>query len=114
MLNTYFERIVPLLEANGGEVHQIVGDEVMAIFNKQGDTPDHPERAALAALRLQAEAERIAAAHPEWPRFRTGVNSGDVVSRSSAVHAGTASTAWSVTPSTSPRGLGRPLSQARS
>ena len=50
MLNTYFETIVPLLEANGGEVHQIVGDEVMAIFNKQGDTPDHPERAARAAL----------------------------------------------------------------
>jgi class 3 adenylate cyclase len=79
MLNTYFETIVPLLEASGGEVHQIVGDEVMAIFNKQGDTPDHPDRAALAALRLQAEAARIAAAHPEWPRFRTGVNSGDVV-----------------------------------
>ena len=79
MLNTYFETIVPLLEASGGEVHQIVGDEVMAIFNKQGDTPDHPERAALAALALQAEAERIAAARPEWPRFRTGVNSGDVV-----------------------------------
>jgi class 3 adenylate cyclase len=79
MLNTYFETIVPLLEASGGEVHQIVGDEVMAIFNKQGDTPDHPERAARAALRLQEEAERIAAAHPKWPRFRTGVNSGDVV-----------------------------------
>lgn len=79
MLNTYFESIVPLLEANGGEVHQIVGDEVMAIFNKQGDTPDHPERAARAALLLQAEAERIATAHPQWPRFRTGVNSGDVV-----------------------------------
>ena len=79
MLNTYFEAIVPLLEASGGEVHQIVGDEVMAIFNKQGDTPDHPERAARAALLLQAEAEQIAAAHPQWPRFRTGVNSGDVV-----------------------------------
>ena len=87
MLNTYFETIVPLLEANGGEVHQIVGDEVMAIFNKQGDTPDHPERAARAALLLQAEAERIATAHPEWPRFRTGVNSGDVSRRSWAVRA---------------------------
>lgn len=79
MLNTYFETIVPQLERSGGEVHQIVGDEVMAIFNKQGDTPDHPSRAALAALRLQAAAERIAADHPDWPRFRTGVNSGDVV-----------------------------------
>ena len=79
MLNTYFETIVPLLEANGGEVHQIVGDEVMAIFNKQGTTPDHAERAARAALLLQEEADRIAALHPKWPRFRTAVNSGDVV-----------------------------------
>jgi class 3 adenylate cyclase len=79
MLNTYFETIVPLLEASGGEVPQIVGDEVMAIFNKQGDMPDHPQRAAAAALRLQAEAKRIATAHPDWPCFRTGVNSGDVV-----------------------------------
>jgi adenylate cyclase len=79
MLNTYFETIVPLLEASGGEVHQIVGDEVMAIFNKQDDLPDHPSRAAHAALRLQAEAERVAATHPGWPRFRTGVNSGEVV-----------------------------------
>jgi class 3 adenylate cyclase len=79
MLNAYFETIVPLLEDEGGEVHQIVGDEVMAIFNKQDDTPDHPARAARAALRLQAEAARIAAAHPHWPRFRTGVNSGEVV-----------------------------------
>ena len=79
MLNTYFERFVPLIEAFGGEVHQIVGDALMAIFNKQGDTPDHAERAARAALRLQAEAARIAADHPEWPRFRVGVNSGEVV-----------------------------------
>jgi adenylate cyclase len=79
MLNTYFETIVPLLESTGGEVHQIVGDEVMAIFNKQGDLPDHPSRAAHAALSLQAEAERVAATHPGWPRFRTGVNSGEVV-----------------------------------
>ena len=35
MLNTYFETIVPLLEASRGEVHQIVGDEVITMFNKQ-------------------------------------------------------------------------------
>jgi len=79
MLNEYFEAVVPLLEAEGGEVHQIVGDEVMAIFNKQGDTPDHPERAARAALRLQGAATQVAAAHPDWPRFRTGVNSGEAL-----------------------------------
>lgn len=70
---------MPLLEAEGGEVHQIVGDEVMAIFNKQDDTPDHPARAGRAALALQAAAARISAAHDGWPVFRTGVNSGAVV-----------------------------------
>ena len=46
MLNAYFERLVPLLEATGGEVHQIVGDELMVIYNKEGPTTDHPKRAA--------------------------------------------------------------------
>jgi class 3 adenylate cyclase len=79
MLNAYFEAVVPLLEADGAEVHQIVGDEVMAVFNKEGDTPDHPQRAARAALRLQEAAARVAAAHPGWPRFRAGVNSGEAL-----------------------------------
>jgi adenylate cyclase len=74
MLNAYFGAIVPLMERENGEVHQIVGDELMVIFNKQGDTPDHPLRAARAALTLLRTADRIA--RPDWPRFRVGVNSG--------------------------------------
>jgi adenylate cyclase len=77
MLNAYFGAIVPLMERERGEVHQIVGDELMVIFNKQGDTPDHPLRAARAALTLTRTAERIA--RPDWPQFRVGVNSGTAV-----------------------------------
>ncbi len=77
MLNAYFGAIVPLMERERGEVHQIVGDELMVIFNKQGDTPDHPLRAARAALTLVRTAERVAPA--DWPRFRVGVNSGTAV-----------------------------------
>jgi adenylate cyclase len=77
MLNAYFGAIVPLMESERGEVHQIVGDEVMVIFNKQGDTPDHPVRAARAALTLLRTADRVA--RPDWPRFRVGVNSGTAV-----------------------------------
>src|SRR5438876_311626 len=40
MLNAYFEAIVPRMQEARGEVHQIVGDELMVIFNKQGDTED--------------------------------------------------------------------------
>jgi class 3 adenylate cyclase len=77
MLIAYFGAIVPLMEGERGEVHQIVGDELMVIFNKQGDTPDHPLRAARAALTLLRTAERVA--RPDWPRFRVGVNSGAAV-----------------------------------
>jgi class 3 adenylate cyclase len=77
MLNAYFGAIVPLMEHERGEVHQIVGDELMVIFNKQGDTPDHPVRAARAALTLLRTADSVA--RPEWPRFRVGVNSGTAV-----------------------------------
>jgi adenylate cyclase len=79
MLNGYFRRLVPLLEAEGGVVHQIVGDAVMVIFNQTGDQPDHAARAARTALVFQAAAAEIAKDHPEWPRFRAGVNSGEVL-----------------------------------
>jgi len=78
MLNAYFERIVPLMERAGGEVHQIVGDELMVIFGKDGDEPEHPLHAARAALVLQRAADDVAAEHEGWPRFRVGVNSGEV------------------------------------
>jgi class 3 adenylate cyclase len=79
MLNAYFARLVPLLEERGGEVHQLIGDAVMVVFNKQGDQPDHALLAARAALDFQRKAGELAAAHPEWPRFRVGVNSGEVL-----------------------------------
>ena len=77
MLNAYFSQIVPLVERGGGEVHQIVGDEIMAVFGKD-DAPDHATRAASAGLVLQREAARISGDHEGWPRFRVGVNSGEV------------------------------------
>lgn len=78
MLNTYFARIVPMIsERHGGDVHQLIGDAVMAIFNKDGGQPDHAVRAVRAALDLQTEAAAVA--EEGWPRFRVGVNSGPVV-----------------------------------
>jgi adenylate cyclase len=79
MLNTYFARIIPLMERLGGEVHQVVGDELMVIFNKEGDRPDHAALAARAGVQLQEEADEVARNHPGWPRFRAGVNSGEVL-----------------------------------
>jgi adenylate cyclase len=79
MLNGYFGRLVPLLEGEGGVVHQIIGDAVMVIFNQNGDLPDHAERAARTALAFQEAAAEVAASHPDWPRFRAAVNSGEVL-----------------------------------
>jgi adenylate cyclase len=77
MLNAYFGPIIPVMEQAGGEVHQIVGDELMVVFGK-GDEPDHATRAARASLLLQRAARKIAEGHDDWPRFRVGVSSGEV------------------------------------
>jgi class 3 adenylate cyclase len=79
MLVAYFGRLAPLIRDEfGGDVHEFVGDQIFAVFNKEGDQPDHATRAARAALALQRAAAEIAAEHPEWPRFRVGVNTGEV------------------------------------
>jgi class 3 adenylate cyclase len=80
MLLAYFGRLAPLIRDEfGGDVHEFVGDQIFAVFNKEGDQPDHAVLAARAALALQRVAGETAAEHPEWPRFRVGVNTGVVL-----------------------------------
>ena len=77
MLNAYFEVAVPpVVRRNGGDVDRIIGDALMVTFNKRGDQPDHAARAAAAGLALQEATAVVQAAHPDWPRFRVGINSG--------------------------------------
>ncbi|WP_433168912.1 adenylate/guanylate cyclase domain-containing protein [Kribbella sp. CA-247076] len=77
MLNTYFQVVVPpVVRRHGGDVDRIIGDALMVTFNKRGDQPDHAARAAAAGLALQDAAAAVQAAHPQWPRFRVGINSG--------------------------------------
>lgn len=80
MLVAYFSELAPLIaDEFGGEVHEFVGDQIFAIFNKAGDQPDHAARAARAGLALQRSADRIRAGHDDWPRFRVGINTGPVL-----------------------------------
>jgi class 3 adenylate cyclase len=80
MLNAYFEAAIPaIVEHHGGEIDRILGDEIMATFNTRGDQPDHAQRAAAAALDVQRETAALAAQHPDWPRFRVGVNTGEAL-----------------------------------
>ncbi|HEY6058362.1 MAG TPA: adenylate/guanylate cyclase domain-containing protein [Candidatus Limnocylindrales bacterium] len=79
MLNEYWAVVVPVIDAAGGVIEQFAGDGVMVIFNAGGDQPDHARRAARAALSIIDAGRPIIAAHPDWPIFRVGVNSGTAV-----------------------------------
>jgi class 3 adenylate cyclase len=82
MLAAYYEVATPLISHGfGGEVEKFMGDAIMATFNKRGDQHDHAARAARAALELQRRIGLLAATHPEWPKLRVGVNSGQAVVR---------------------------------
>ncbi|MBK5289346.1 MAG: adenylate/guanylate cyclase domain-containing protein, partial [Acidimicrobiia bacterium] len=76
LVNTYFEAVVPAVRAEGGHVDRYIGDAVMVTWNVAREQSDHAVRAARGALRFQAAAEGVALAHPDWPRFRVGVNTG--------------------------------------
>lgn len=77
MLNAYFEVAVPpVVRRFRGDVDRIIGDALMVTFNRRGDQPDHAHRAAAAALALHRATDELADRHDDWPRFRTGVNSG--------------------------------------
>jgi adenylate cyclase len=78
MLRAYYELAAPLIARFGGEIEHFTGDGIMARFHGHAD---HPERAARAALELQRGMARLGEAHPEWPRLRIGVNSGQAVVR---------------------------------
>jgi class 3 adenylate cyclase len=87
LLNAYWGIAAPLVTRRfGGEVEKFIGDGFLAIFNSRGDQPDHALRAAQAALELQHELARLAERHPEWPRMRVGVNSGEAVLREVGGH----------------------------
>ncbi|MEA2281049.1 MAG: adenylate cyclase [Solirubrobacteraceae bacterium] len=80
MLNAYFEQAIPpIVRECGGDIDRIIGDALMATFNRRGDQHDHPLRAARAALAIQRSTGELAAQHPDWPRFRVGVNTGEAL-----------------------------------
>lgn len=82
VLNAYWSIAAPLITRQfGGDLEKFVGDGLMANFNSKGDQPDHALRASRAALALQRELAALSERHPDWPRMRIGVNSGEAVLR---------------------------------
>jgi adenylate cyclase len=62
-LNRYFDRMVAAIHENGGMIDKFIGDAVMAVFGAPAAYPDHPRRAAQAALAMQ---ERLQELNREW------------------------------------------------
>jgi class 3 adenylate cyclase len=80
MMFAYFQELAPMISDEfDGDVENFVGDQIVAVFNKAGNQPDHAVRAARAALELQRRAGRVAAGRADWPRFRVGVNTGEAL-----------------------------------
>jgi class 3 adenylate cyclase len=80
MLNALLEVAVPaVVREHEGQIEQISGDAIMATFNTRGDQLDHAVRAARAALGMRDAAASVARQHPDWPKLRIGVNTGDVL-----------------------------------
>jgi class 3 adenylate cyclase len=79
LVNAYFGTAVPAIEAEGGTTISLPGDAVLAVFGAPTPQADHALRAARAALAIQAAGRALARSHPDWPSFRIGLNSGEVL-----------------------------------
>lgn len=83
LLDLYTSEMTAALEAEGGEVHRILGDGLLAVFGGARDLPDHACASVRAALAMQGRAERLSA---EWERSSgsplrivVAINSGEVI-----------------------------------
>ena len=75
LLDDCFGVLVPVIDAHGGTVDKIIGDELMAVWGAPRAHEDDPERAVRAALALLQALERL---DPSL-EMRVGINTGEVL-----------------------------------
>jgi adenylate cyclase len=75
-LNEFFEVVVPVVLAHGGQVNKLLGDGLFCVFGAPHPLPDHADR-ALAAGRDMLDA--VAARMGDRCRIGIGLNSGLVL-----------------------------------
>jgi adenylate cyclase len=59
LLNVYFDAMIPLVFENQGTLDKLMGDAVMAFFGAPMPVPDHPARAAAAALQMMEKLQKL-------------------------------------------------------
>jgi adenylate cyclase len=80
LLNRCFSRMTEVVQEQGGTVDKYIGDCLMAVFGAPFPQPDHPKRAALAALGVRDAIRQINAEGDQVEvGFRMGMHSGRVV-----------------------------------
>lgn len=75
LLDSCFDRLVPVIDEHGGHVDKLIGDELMAIFGAPVAHEDDPERAVRAGLALIDALAGVDASLG----LRVGVNTGEVL-----------------------------------
>jgi len=75
LLDSCFGALVPVIEAHGGAVDKIIGDELMAVWGAPRAHEDDPERAVRAALALIEALQRL----DRSLEMRVGINTGEVL-----------------------------------
>lgn len=82
-LNAYLGRMTEVIFEHGGTLDKFVGDEVIGLFGAPLAMPDHAERCAAAALKMQSVMhELIQEMHArgyELPPMGVGVSSGEAI-----------------------------------
>ncbi len=79
VLNRYFAEIRKVIERHGGSVEKFIGDAVMAVFGIPRVHEDDALRAVRAAAEIRDRLPAVASEAGVTLRFRTGVNTGPVL-----------------------------------
>ena len=72
-LNHFFGLLIPIVTAHGGHANKLLGDGFLAVFGAPERSPDHAERALVAAYGM------VGAAEGGGYRIGIGINSGLVL-----------------------------------
>jgi CheY-like chemotaxis protein/class 3 adenylate cyclase len=79
MLNEYFDRLCPVIKAEGGDIDKFIGDAIMAVFDTLPGRDPAPVRAVRAALGMQEALADFNRGRAIQLAMRIGVNTGPVV-----------------------------------